>query len=69
MYCKTYLESDHWLLVSRLRLKLKVWHKRVQRHCRHQVNARLLNDQQVSEFVSVLVDELAVGPKGDVEEA
>ena len=68
VYRKTNLESDHRLVVSKVRLKLKARRRRAQRYPRHQVDARYLEDQQVVEFQRVLSESLAAGPKGDVEE-
>ena len=69
VFRKTYFESDHRLLVSKLRLKLNARHKRTQQSHRRQVYARLLSDQQVCNFLSELEDKLATGPKDNVEEA
>ena len=69
VYRKTHLESDHRLLVSKLRLKLKARRRKAQRYPRYQVDASYLEDQQVLEFRTKLSEGLAAGPKGDVEEA
>ena len=69
VYRKTNLESDHRLVVSKVRLKLKARRKRAQRYPRHQVDARYLEDQQMVEFQRLLNESLAAGPKSDVEEA
>ena len=68
VYRKTNLESDHRLVVSKVRLKLKARRRRAQRYPRHQVDVRYLEDQQVVEFQRVLSESLADGPKRDVEE-
>ena len=66
---KTYLESDHRLLVSKLRLKLKVRRKRTKQSRWRQVNARLLSNQQVYNILTDLEDKLTTGTKDNVEEA
>ena len=63
VFCKSYLEGDHCLLVSRLSLKLKVRRKRTQQYHWHQVDTQFLNDQQICEFMSALADKLADSPK------
>ena len=67
VYRKTNLESDHRLVVSKVRLNLKARCRRAQLYPRHQVDTRYLEDQQVVEFQRVLSESLAAGPKGDVE--
>ena len=69
VYCKTHLESDHRLLVSRVRLKLKARRRRAQRYPRHQVDARYLEEQQVLDFRASLAGQLESGLNGNVEEA
>ena len=69
VYRNTYLDSDHRLLVSRLRLKLKARRRRAQRFPKFQVDARYLEGHQVFEFRSLLTERIAAVPKGDVEEA
>lgn len=69
VYRKTQLESDHRLLVSRVRLKLKARRRRTQRHLRHQVDARYLEKQQVLDSRTLLAGQLESGPSGNVEEA
>ena len=68
VYRKTNLESDHRLVVSKVRLNLKARRRRAQLYPRHQVDTRYLEDQQVVEFQRVLSESLAAGPKGDIEE-
>ena len=69
VYRSTYLERDHRLLVSRVRLKLKARRRRVQRYPRHQVDARYLEEKQVQDFRAALSGSLEVGPRANVEEA
>ena len=66
VYRKTHLQSDHRLVISKVRLKLKAKRRRVQREPRYQVDPRCLEDQQVEEFRRVLAGELEAEPKGDV---
>ena len=68
VYRNTHLDSDHRLLVSNLRLKLKARHRMAQ-HPQHQVDSRYLEDQQVSEFRALLGEKLTARPKSSDEEA
>ena len=68
VYRKTHLQSDHRLVISKVRLKLKAKRRRMQMEPRYQVDPRCLEDQQVEEFRKVLAGELEAEPKGDVEE-
>ena len=49
----TYLQLDHCLVVSKVRLKLKAKWKRLQRETRYHLDRRLLEDHQVQDFVRV----------------
>lgn len=68
VYRKTHLQSDHRLVISKVRLKLKAKRRRVQREPTYQVDPHCLEDQQVEEFRRVLAGELEANPTGDVEE-
>ena len=66
VYRKTYLESDHRLVVSKIRLKLKARRRRSQHVPRYQADKRYLNDAEVAEFQKALAESLATAPNGDV---
>ena len=68
VYCRTHFQSDHRLVISKVRLKLKAKRRRVQMEPRYQVDPRCLEDQQVEEFRKVLGGEFEAEPKGDVED-
>ena len=67
VFQKTYLQSNHSLVVTRVRLKPKAIRRRVQREPRHQVDMRKLGEQNVEEFRRVLAEELDANPTGDVD--
>ena len=69
MHRNSYLDSDHHLPVSKLRLKLKAKHRMAQEHLQHQVDSQFLEDKQISDFRALLRQRLASGPKGNAEEA
>ena len=69
IYRKVYLQSDHRLVVSRVRLKLRAGRKRARRHPRVIVNRKLLQQQQVQQFQRVLEEGWKTQGSGDVEQA
>ena len=54
VFRKTYLQFDHRLVVTRVRLKLKAKRSDLQKVWKHQVDARLLGEKGVEEFRKVL---------------
>ena len=60
VYCNTHLDSDHCLLVSKLRLKLRAKCRMAKQHPRPQVDSRYLNQQQVDDFRALLSEKLAI---------
>ena len=57
-YRKTYLQSDHRLVVSKVRMKLKAKRRCSQREPKYQTDRRLLEDSRVHEFARVLEEGL-----------
>ena len=54
VYKKTYLQSDHRLVVSRVCLKLKAKRRRSQHEPRYQKDRKLLEEDHVQEFARVM---------------
>ena len=67
VFRSTRLQSDHRLVVSKLRLKLKVKRKTLQPFVKYQLNPCLLMPEQVDTFRKVLTEELKQDPTGEVE--
>jgi len=67
VYRKTHLQSDHRLVVSKIRLKLKAKRRIGQKLLKYQLNPRLLEAEQIAAFRKVLNDELNTNPVGEVE--
>ena len=61
---KTYPQSDHRLVVAKVRLKLKAKRRRMQRELRHQVDMKRLEEGEVEEFRRVFAEELGDGQTG-----
>ena len=58
VYRKTYLQSDHRLVVSKVQMKLKAKWRFSQRELEYQTDRRLLEDSRVHEFARVLEEGL-----------
>ena len=67
MFRSTRLQSDHRLVVSKLRLKLKVKRKTLQPFTTYQFNPCLLMPEQVETFRKVLTEELKQDLTGEME--
>ena len=67
VYRKTYLQSDHRLVVSRVRLKLKAKRRRSQQEPRYQMDRRLLEEDHVQEFARVMEEGLESCSTGGIE--
>ena len=69
VFRKTYLQSDHRLVVANIRLKLKAKRKVAQRELRHPTDMSSLGKDEVEEFKMALEEELGAVPTDDVEDA
>ena len=69
MFQKTYLQSDHRLVVAKVRLKLKAKGRVAQREPRHQIEISSWGEEKVQEFKKLLEEELSTVPSDDVEDA
>ena len=69
VFRKTYLQSDHRLVVARVRLKLKAKRRRSQREPRYQTDRRLLEEHQVQEFARVLEEGLECCTASSIEQS
>ena len=67
VYRKTYLQSDHCFVVSRVCLKLKAKRRRSQQEPRYQTERRLLKEDHVQEFVRVMEEGLESCSTGSIE--
>ena len=65
VFHKIYVEPYHYLVVSKVRLKLQAKRKRAQKDLRHQVDLCCLDAQQVEEFRKNLAEEIRAGPVGE----
>ena len=68
MFRKTYLQSDHRLVVTKVRLKLKAKRRVAQRELRHQTDMSSLGEEEVEEFKRVLEEELGDVGTDEVED-
>ena len=69
VYRKTYLQSDHRLVVSRVHLKLKAKRRRSHQEPRYQTDRRLLEEDHVQEFVRVMEEGLESCSTGNIEQS
>ena len=69
VYRKTYLQSDHRMVVSRVRLKLKAKRRRSQQEPRYQTDRRLLEEDHVQKFARVMEEGLESCSTGSIEQS
>ena len=69
VYRKTYLQSDHRLVVSRVRLKPRAKRRRSQQEPRYQTDRRLLKEDHVQEFARVMEEGLESCSTGSIEQS
>ena len=66
---KNYLQSDHRIIVSRVRLKLKAKRRRSQQEPRYQTDGRLLEEDHVQRFVRVIEEGLEPCSTDSIEQS